>query len=336
MIFFSFFIIFLICHSMEIILNDDENKDLQYLSSKIIFDPINEPELFCSQSKNLSFFIPLRIRHILDEFKIHGNPNGFLLIKTSALNNNLPATPENNLQHLGSYTELARIQAILNSYLGEMVSYEAENDGYLFQDMVPSKNFEMTQTSLGSKVELEIHTEQAFSNLKPDILSLACLKGDNDAKTYIFDVKNLLPHLTSHEQLLLRKALWVCGIDYSFTLNNDFLTEHIRGPMPIIYGSEEDPYFVFDQDLMVGITEESNNILNKIIHLYKKYRTEYSLQAGDIVLVDNNRAVHGRSSFKPRFDGTDRFIVRSFILNEERFQNSFYTRVDRMILSIYS
>ena len=28
---------------------------------------------------------------------------------------------------------------IINTYIGEMVSYEAEGDGRLFQDMVPNK-----------------------------------------------------------------------------------------------------------------------------------------------------------------------------------------------------
>ena len=33
----------------------------------------------------------------------------------------------------------------------------------------------------GSGVELELHTEQAFSKLRPDVLSLACLRGNPKA-----------------------------------------------------------------------------------------------------------------------------------------------------------
>ena len=32
--------------------------------------------------------------------------------------------------------------------------------------------------------------------------------------------------------------------------------------------------------------------------------------------VDNVRAVHGRSPFAPRFDGQDRFIIRSFAIRD--------------------
>jgi L-asparagine oxygenase len=80
---------------------------------------------------------------------------------------------------------LARCQSIINEFIGEMVSYEAEAGGRLFQDMVPNKKLMETQTSLGSKTELELHTEQASLELRPDFLSLACLKGDKNAKRLI-------------------------------------------------------------------------------------------------------------------------------------------------------
>lgn len=50
--------------------------------------------------------------------------------------------------------------------------------------VVPNNAQAKLQTSLGSGVELELHTEQAFSNLKPNILSLGCLRGHPDAITY--------------------------------------------------------------------------------------------------------------------------------------------------------
>ena len=94
-------------------------------------------------------------------------------------------TPPDNKQHIGETTVIAKIQAFFNQLLGQMIAYEAEGDGYLFQDMVPNKSLSKTQTSLGSTVELEIHTEQAFSKWKPDFLSLACLRSDPEAKTYV-------------------------------------------------------------------------------------------------------------------------------------------------------
>ena len=38
------------------------------------------------------------------------------------------------------------------------------------------------------------------------------------------------------------------------------------------------------------------------------------LEAGDLLVVDNSVAVHGRTPFTARFDGTDRWLQRTFVV----------------------
>lgn len=124
--------------------------------------------------------------------------------------------------------------------VGEMIAYEAEGGGKLFQDMAPNSALSKTQTSLGSDVALEIHTEQAFSELRPDVLSLACLRGDAMAKTYTLHVRQILDHVTEREAALLRLPLWTIGVDASFVMSGLLNgNSDMRGPMPILEGSEE-------------------------------------------------------------------------------------------------
>jgi hypothetical protein len=40
------------------------------------------------------------------------------------------------------------------------------------------------------------------------------------------------------------------------------------------------------------------------------------LEAGDLLVVDNNVSVHGRSPYEPRFDGTDRWLQRTFVVSD--------------------
>jgi len=131
---------------------------------------------FLNQVDEAVTHLPYRITQLLASFVLHGSPSGYLHVSNINLQHTSP-TPLSNKSHIGETTELARIQAIFNQAMGEMVSYEAEG-GRLFQDMVPKPDLSHTQTSLGSGVELELHTEQAFSQLRPDILSLACLRGN--------------------------------------------------------------------------------------------------------------------------------------------------------------
>jgi L-asparagine oxygenase len=228
-----------------------------------------------------------------------------------------PKTPDDNRSHIGETTTLATIQAICNESLGYMVAYEAEGAGRLFQDMVPARASTRTQTSLSSAVELEVHTEQAFSALRPDYLSLACLQGDPNARTYIFRARDILLSVDGQTVQMLRAPLWTTRVDESFRVGaHQFIDGDLRGPLPIISGASDDPFMILDQDLMSGIDAEAQRLLEFISELYVRKREAYVLSPGQLLILDNDRVAHGRSNFTARFDGTDRFIIRSFVVRD--------------------
>lgn len=321
-------------------LTDQEIEIMTNLALQITADPTDEPELFCRQSKECSENIPQCIKKILTDFGNFGNDKGFLLIRNmSSLVNFNGKTPPDNNNRMGEKTLISRIQSIFINFIAEMIAYEAEGYGRLFQDVVPMKSMETAQTSVGSNIELEIHTEQAFSNLRPDILSLSGLRGNPDALTYILSIKSILNNLNDVEILELYKPQWKIGVDLSFKLNNqDFIKGDIRGPIPILNGSYIDPILIFDQDLMTGINDEANKLKQKIIDIYYKERNQHNLKPGEIIFIDNLRAVHGRSRFLPRYDGYDRFLIRCFAVFD--YEKSSYARNNlnntRMISAIYS
>jgi len=240
--------------------------DLNQLLTDITASPNRYPDLYCRQVKNLSQRLPSAIKQQLSDFADHGFlDTGFLLFNNLPINTtSLPPTPKDNTHHIGETTDLSKIQALFLQHISELVAYEAEGHGRLFQDIVPNPTLSTAQTSLGSQTELEIHTEQAFSNLRPDFLSLACLRSDPSAFTYILPVNILIAHLTPEEQALLREPLWMTGVDLSFKLHGkEFLEGDLRGPMPILYGPVDDPHLRFDQDLMRGLTVDADHMIKK-------------------------------------------------------------------------
>lgn len=333
-------------HIIEI--TSEENNILIDLAFQINANPSDNPELFCVQSKECSENVPQRIKNRLMDFAKKGTESGFLIIKNISFDNiapdlpfpismSLPKTPNNNNSKIGETTMLAYIQSILINFIAEMISYEAEGYGRLFQDVVPVKKMENEQTSVGSNTELEIHTEQAFSKLRPGILSLACIRGDALAQTYILPVNYILENMNEHEREMLRLPLWKTGVDLSFKLNgNDFIEGDIRGPFPIISGDSNDPKLLFDQDLMFGLNEESISLKKKIIDIYYKHRNQHNLQTGEIILIDNMRAVHGRSPFYPKYNGDDRFLIRCFAVYDYEFSRYARDNGGRMVSAIYS
>ena len=296
-----------------VVLDENDKFYMDHLANCISSIPSEDEIIFCQESKIASLQLPERLRDAINNFVTHGSETGYLLIKYNLSINGLPDTPPNNNLFIGEKTCLAKIQSMIINYKSDIIAYEAEGHGRLFQDVVPVKNMETQQTSVSSKTVLELHTEQAFSNLKPDFLCLACLRGNPEAYTYVLPVNRILNVLSNEEIELLFEPLWMIGVDLSFKLTGvEFVDGDLRGPISILNGSREDPFLVFDQDLMTGINERANSILKKIVDIYYSHRIGHNLQPGEIILIDNRRATHGRSSFSPMYNGKDRFLIRCF------------------------
>jgi hypothetical protein len=318
----------------------EKNKIVQ-LAREITDNPfLTDFDFFCSKLRKSVCSLPDSLLSKMRHFARHGSPSGFIVIDFQEWlhEENVPLTPKTNREQIGGNTLLARIQSLLIYAMNaEMVAYEAEGYGDLFQDIVSMETMKDKQTSNGSYKELEIHTEQAFSQLRPDILSLSCLRGDPYALTYILPVSTITEHLTESQKELLYQPLWKTGVDLSFKLYNvEFLEGNVRGPLPILEGNRNDPQLIFDQDLMKGITNEAADIVYSIVNIYYKYRGHHCLKPGEILFLDNRRAVHGRSPFFPKYNGADRFLVRCFAVLD--YEKSLYARENggRIIGAKYS
>jgi alpha-ketoglutarate-dependent taurine dioxygenase len=58
---------------------------------------------------------------------------------------------------------------------------------------------------------------------------------------------------------------------------------------------------------------------------------EVVLKTGDLLVINNDRTVHGRKPFKPRYDGTDRWVQRMLVVRDmpppEHFNGHMITTV---------
>jgi alpha-ketoglutarate-dependent taurine dioxygenase len=65
-------------------------------------------------------------------------------------------------------------------------------------------------------------------------------------------------------------------------------------------------------------TEEARLAVDYLIRAIDEALTGVALRPGECLFIDNYKAVHGRSSFKARFDGTDRWLKRITIARDLR------------------
>jgi alpha-ketoglutarate-dependent taurine dioxygenase len=65
---------------------------------------------------------------------------------------------------------------------------------------------------------------------------------------------------------------------------------------------------------MVGTDAEAQVALQELTANVERRQRGTVLESGDLLVLDNALVVHGRSPFAARFDGTDRWLQRSFVV----------------------
>jgi L-asparagine oxygenase len=224
----------------------------------------------------------------------------------------VPPTPALALHTLATHPKTDRVSETVlldaAALLGEAVGYAQEHGGDIVQDLYPLATSVGRQLSTSSGVTLAFHTETAFHPHKPRYLLLFCLKGDPAAATTLCSVDAVLGRLEPSVRIQLADRRFVCGVDESFGSGTTWTTQ----PMAIL---TDDGEFTFDADLMRGVDHEADHVITAVAQAIGAAQTSITLEAGDLLILDNHRAVHGRSPFTARFDGTDRWLQRSFVVD---------------------
>jgi L-asparagine oxygenase len=112
---------------------------------------------------------------------------------------------------------------------------------------------------------------------------------------------------------VLRGIRFATGVDESYL---GYKSERLGPPFAAISGPVGAETICFDGDLMQGLDLEASTALEVLRTAIDTAQIATVLTAGDLLVVDNDIAVHGRSPFKPRFDGKDRWLQRTFVLTD--------------------
>jgi alpha-ketoglutarate-dependent taurine dioxygenase len=155
------------------------------------------------------------------------------------------------------------------------------------------------------------HTETAFHPHKPRYVVLLCLRGDPQAATTYADVNDIVTHLSDEARDVLQSNEFVTTIDPSFMTNGEPDATVSVTPLTATHGGW---ILVYDELLMSGTTTRASRTLAELHHAVKKCTQHVVLRQGDLLIIDNDRAVHGRTPFTPRYDGTDRWLKRSLVV----------------------
>lgn len=274
---------------------------------------INSPE-FLRAVAHAGRTLPAAVYDALVDFADESPAAGAMLIEHMPVGD-LPPTPEHPLLGHDAKTDRVSEFALLTvgRVLGRPVGYKPEHGGDVVQNISPTKQNQEAQVSTSSKSMLEFHTEAAFHPHRPRYLMLLALRGDPNAATTLCSVRAVVDTLSPRSRSVLFQPRFTTGIDESYAGGRSTSRSL---PRPILYGDHDKPKLWLDADLMEGTDPVAQGALDEVARLVREHASSVTLKAGDLLVVDNDVAVHGRSPFKPRFDGTDRWLQRSMVISD--------------------
>ncbi len=165
----------------------------------------------------------------------------------------------------------------------------------------------MEQLSTPSETLLECHIEEAFHPYRPDNLSLLCMRNFDNVATTFCSIANI--------DIPLKIKNLLCEMRYVFQTDNNFQTGKFNElePWSVLFGAYEAPYVCIDPAFMYAVSrdQEAASAVKYIYETINNKIEDVILQAGDFCFIDNYRVLHGRKSFKPRYDGKHRWLKRT-------------------------
>lgn len=274
---------------------------------------IDDPAMIqaCGEAAAL---MPPSLRQALRAYRRDSGEQGTLLVQGLPVNgDSLPCTPRTG----GSVQRFATVPAVLllmvAAELGQPVAFRPEKSGALVQDVVPVAGKEDFQGNAGS-VLLNFHNENAFHEHRPDHVMLLCLRADHDrvAGLRTACARQVRPFLGEEIADALHAPEFVTSAPPSFGAAD------CTSPHSVLSGSPDDPDIRVDLAATEALTPRAQRALDELRVLFDEVAQTLVLDRGELAIVDNRVTVHGRTAFRPRYDGADRWLQRTFVAGDLR------------------
>lgn len=248
---------------------------------------------------------------------------GYLLMRNCFSTTALPPTPCNDeAPDTSLWIEPASTLMALLGVTGHTVSsYLNEMQGRLAHMVMPAKNNE--KSWVRSTKSLSPHTEVVNGHwsemlpddtqnqiIAPEVFALACLRNPIQAATTIWSLDDILNNLSYSTIEQLMRPEYIANSQSSFDVDskieNVSVIGDINGRLVIRYSNSK----------LVGINDAANEALEKLRkHLSDpQYINKVVLQPGDILIINNRIALHGRDNLSgsANYDGNDRWLIRMY------------------------
>ena len=224
------------------------------------------------------------------------------------------------------------------SLLGDPMAWATQQDGRLLHDVVPIKGHEHAQLNSSTAEPLTWHTEDAFHPYRAEYVGLMCLRNPDAVETTYALFDDL--RLDETTRRVLAGPHYVIRPDNSHQPENrtahsrpdapaDLLERSVRrierlttapDRVPVLFGDPRTPYGRLDPYFMDRTPQDpaAATAFETLITEIDARLTGIALRPGDVLFIDNYKAVHGRNPYRARYDGHDRWLRRVNVARDLR------------------
>jgi Fe(II)/alpha-ketoglutarate-dependent arginine beta-hydroxylase len=292
------------------------------------FDEVAEP--FLREAPLLAHRLPLRVREFINRLRYEEIPVGVItghVVDDAAIG---PTPSHWTARQIPSPTLSQEITAVLYaSLLGDVFGWATQQNGHLIHEVFPIRGYEQEQVGFSSETPLTWHTEDAFHPLRGDYLLLACLRNPIGASTTIASIDGVDLDPASIEVLFQPRFTILPDESHQLKNNTGKTSALFEGiermnqrpePVAALFGDPKAPYMRLDPYYMTVLDadDEAAEALDTMVKAIDEQMTDTVLQAGDVLILDNYRVVHGRKPFSAKFDGADRWLKRLNVTRDLR------------------
>lgn len=252
-----------------------------------------------------SYFLPERILHIAADFASDFSKNQYGALVFKGLmdidQESIGRTPANWQSADYSKFDLYGFAcALIHGALPSkpVQYYSQRKGGGLIHAIIPDEKMRETQTGSGSSTDLYVHTEDAFLKHQADFLSFMYLRNEEQVPSTLYSIR-------SHESIGENyRPLFERIYKIPKDANLETATNEEDTLDSVLYGNFELPFMRFDaaEQLFSSTIKQSEDAHHYLKEFWEEARhliySDFTPQAGDVILVNNHLCAHGRSAFR--------------------------------------